>query len=65
MLAEVSIPLALGVGFVVAAALLWMVVFSRRARGRRRYRGGHGRVRDQRHGPAVQLNLKVKDNDKR
>lgn len=50
--------------FVLAAAILslfWSALFSRRARQRRHQRGGHGRVRDRRHGPAVQLNLKIKD----
>ncbi len=51
---------------ILTAAVLslsWTALFSRRSRQRRQQRGGYGRVRDRRHGPAVQLNLKIK-NDK-
>ena len=44
-------------------ALLWVAFFSRRARQRRQQRVGYGRLRDRRHGPAVQLNLKVGDDE--
>jgi hypothetical protein len=50
----------------VVLSLLWPAFFSKRARQRRHQRSGYGRVRDRRHGPAVQLNVKFKkDKDRR
>ena len=59
-----SSPVELAVAVVLTTALialLWVAFFSRRARQRRHQRGGYGRLRDHRQGPAVQLNLKVGD----
>ncbi len=60
MFAEISLPLlvalVLAAGFLIVA---WNRLISAEARTQRRRNRSHGRIKDRRHAPAVQLNAKV------